>query len=239
MKHKLFILSLLLSFIALPVFAQKKPTKEETEKAANLFRAAEAFFAAEEYERALDTYSEAFRITQYPDLLFNMAQCNRFLKNYEQAAIEYKAYLAAVPQSPIRKDVEPWIKEMEEKAAANPKPPEVPKKIEPNPPIDPVVVVPVSAVSQPVSPTEEKPTKAHLGLPIALGATGVAFLAGALGVKFAIEQDSFNNSLRQKSRFAMATTADISFIASGVTLFIALKKNKKMTAAAELSTGAP
>jgi tetratricopeptide (TPR) repeat protein len=208
-----------------PPAIAKKPTKEETDKAANLFQAAEAFFNIEEYQKALDAYTEAHQLSQFPDLLFNMAQCHRALGNYKEAANTYKAYLAAVPKSPIRRDVEKWIQEVEAKAAQAPQ-----KKPEPVIEVPPQTQSTNTAGPLTPQPPVDEPTKepgVRLALPLGLALAGAASAGGAFAVKATIANDGINNSLRQTGRLAMAVTADVSLILSGVTLITAVRKSKK------------
>jgi tetratricopeptide (TPR) repeat protein len=46
-----------------------------------------------EFQKALQAYSEAYRLAPRPALLFNVAQCHRQLGQYERAAFFYRRYL--------------------------------------------------------------------------------------------------------------------------------------------------
>jgi tetratricopeptide (TPR) repeat protein len=78
-----------------------------------------------EFQKALDAYSEAYRLVSLPGFLFNIAQCHRQLGHAERAAFFYRRYLALSktepPNAPLVREL---IAEMD--AAAAPKEPPKP-----------------------------------------------------------------------------------------------------------------
>lgn len=74
-----------------------------------------------EFQKALDAYSEAYRLVSLPGFLFNIAQCHRQLGHAERAAFFYRRYLALSKQEPPNA---PLVRELiaEMDAAAAPKP---------------------------------------------------------------------------------------------------------------------
>jgi tetratricopeptide (TPR) repeat protein len=110
-KHLTALLPALLLVIAQPALAD--PSPEELKKAEDLFNQAERLYKAGDFKEALEDYKQAYFITEFPDFLYNMAQCQKQLKNYEAALDLYHSYLRDVPDTPIRASVEATIKELE------------------------------------------------------------------------------------------------------------------------------
>src|SRR5262249_46175733 len=81
---------------------------------------AERYYKLGEFEEALSLYRDSYLLSGAPELLFNIGQCHRQLKSYEEALKSYKAYLRDVPDSPVRADAESFIKQMEEKLKEGP-----------------------------------------------------------------------------------------------------------------------
>jgi tetratricopeptide (TPR) repeat protein len=67
-----------------------------------------------EFQKALDAYSEAYRLRPLPGFLFNIAQCHRQLGRPERASFFYGRYLSLSkeepPNAPLVRDL---IKEMD------------------------------------------------------------------------------------------------------------------------------
>jgi tetratricopeptide (TPR) repeat protein len=53
-----------------------------------------------EFQKALDAYSEAYRLRPLPGFLFNIAQCHRQLGRPERAAFFYRRYLTLSKEEP-------------------------------------------------------------------------------------------------------------------------------------------
>lgn len=112
-----FLLLLLISLWA-PSRSFAQTNEEQAEK---LFQEAETHYNLQEYQAALEKYKEAYRLSQFPEMLFNIAQCHKKLRHYNEALGFYKSYLRQVPDSPVRKEVEGFIVELEEIIAKEPK----------------------------------------------------------------------------------------------------------------------
>jgi tetratricopeptide (TPR) repeat protein len=98
-------------------------------RAKALFERAEVHFNVGEFKKALDLYSKAFKTKQLPAFLFNIAQCHRYLKEYDLAIFFYKRFLSQKPSSPHRTMVEGFIEQCErarEEAARQPEQPTTP-----------------------------------------------------------------------------------------------------------------
>lgn len=125
MKPALFCFLLWLPLLGT---AQTKPKKKPTPaasqpvavapegdfaKAKALFERGEAFYKLGEYEKALAEYREAYLVSKAPLLLLNIAQCYRYLGEYEEAKHNYEAFVREDPTSPYRKEMDNKIAEME------------------------------------------------------------------------------------------------------------------------------
>src|SRR5262249_8727523 len=75
---------------------------------------ANALFQIGKVKEALELYEKAYQLKAHPAILFNIAQCHRELKEYQQAVRTYEANLVAFPDSPKRVAVEALIKELQE-----------------------------------------------------------------------------------------------------------------------------
>jgi tetratricopeptide (TPR) repeat protein len=119
-----------------PATATKKEDPEAV--ARRVFEQAQREYDLGNFEKALEGYSEAYRLVSAPALLFNIGQCHRQLGRYERAAFFYRRYLALEPDSPDAPMVTGLIPQMEAKQAesaqartpAAPTPLEVPLKPE-------------------------------------------------------------------------------------------------------------
>lgn len=225
-KHVSFRLLFLLLYVALASQAAAKPAKSKEETAATLFAAAEIFFKAEEYERALAAYLESYELSSYPALLFNVGQCYRSLNKYRDALKAYQGYLDAVPNSPIRKEVERWIDELKPLAAQEQtQPTNEPAKVEP--PKEAPVVAPTPLVPTPADTPESSASLRPFLLPLGLGLGGLALGSSAVAVQIQIQQsDEITNALA-RSRLLLAASADVAFLAAGASLFFAVRKQKE------------
>ena len=87
-------LSSALWFCLLLCFSMTASAQED--KAQKLFEEAELYFKASRYDKAAELYTEAFVASQIPDLLFNVAQCYRNTKKYEDTLKTLKQYMLLV-----------------------------------------------------------------------------------------------------------------------------------------------
>lgn len=62
-------------------------------KAKALYKDGMKAYDVGDFEGALNLYSEAYKLTQLPGFLFNIAQCHRQLANYERAAFFYGRFI--------------------------------------------------------------------------------------------------------------------------------------------------
>ena len=75
-------------------------------------KAGQLSYSLGEFADAAKEFRAAYRLKQDPGLLFNIAQCERQLHEYEQAYFHYRQYLAARPEAPNKPEVESLIAQM-------------------------------------------------------------------------------------------------------------------------------
>lgn len=131
-----------------------------------------------EYPAAIADFKEAFRISDRPELLFNIAQAYRLAGDCVQARTFYKTYLRRVPDAANAAKVQERITELD--ACANQPPPVV----APPPVTEPVV--------QPVV-TRGRTWKTKAGL----AAVGGGAIGLGLGVVFGLRGGSKADELRE------------------------------------------
>jgi tetratricopeptide (TPR) repeat protein len=147
---------LFLALLAAPALGQ--PGEDEVARAKRIFEEAQVHYRLQEYEAALTAYKEAYRILQSPSILFNLGQCYRLLGRYPEALRSYEQFLAAVPETPYRAEVEGLIAEVREKAP---------------PATEPATTPALSPPDPAPGPTEASPARRLLPGGLALG--GAAF----------------------------------------------------------------
>jgi hypothetical protein len=89
--------------------------------AKDLYTAGRVSYNLSHYEDALKQFEAAYRLKQDPAFLFNIAQCMRNLKRYEDAARTYRAYIREAPgiDTSGREQVQKLIAEMDKDAELN------------------------------------------------------------------------------------------------------------------------
>jgi tetratricopeptide (TPR) repeat protein len=94
----------------------------ETDTARQRTATARAHFNLGEYNEALADFRAAYRSLPSAELLFNIAQCQRLLKRYDEALRSYRAFLNEMTDEEMisRDAVERLIVQMRELAAAQP-----------------------------------------------------------------------------------------------------------------------
>ncbi|WP_164008512.1 tetratricopeptide repeat protein [Pyxidicoccus trucidator] len=66
-----------------------------------------------DFDKALKSFSEAYRLKPLPAFLFNMAQCHRQLGQFSRAAFFYRRYLSLEPDVASASAVRELVQEME------------------------------------------------------------------------------------------------------------------------------
>jgi tetratricopeptide (TPR) repeat protein len=105
--------------------ASKRAAKRNHERARKEFGLAKREAELGHFERAIPHFEKAYDLEKVPAILFNIGQCQRYLKDYDKALYFFEAYLREEPNAPDRKVVESDIAETrrlrdEQLAAASP-----------------------------------------------------------------------------------------------------------------------
>jgi len=108
------------SFLALallgaaPVFAAAKGPNDA--QAREEFRKAQAAYNLGDFEEARRAYSEVYRLKPHPALLFNIAQCERQLGNWDKAVFAYRRFIELAPEGTDVSTAEALLQEMQKKS---------------------------------------------------------------------------------------------------------------------------
>ncbi len=86
-------------------------------KAKALFAEGNQHYSLGEFDRAMASYSLAYRLKPLPAFLFNIAQCHRKLGHFTDAIAMYQNYLVGVPDAANKDVVESLIKEAKDRQA--------------------------------------------------------------------------------------------------------------------------
>ena len=196
-------------------------------------------FELAEYDAAIADFKEAFRVSDAPNYLFNIAQAYRLKKDCRSASTFYKTYLRRVPDAPNAAKVRDRITEMDACAATQPAPPPTPT--EPTTPAEPTTP-PVQKELPPPPPPEHPSGSGRAWMKYtSFAAFGVGAVGLGLGVKFMLDGKAANDDLKDKcsslctSEAALAIQQDGKdanrnavifgvaggvFVAAGVVLFV-------------------
>jgi len=106
-----FAFTRLVAFVALATFAMfatlwadpagAEPTADGRAKAAAHFKQGQAYFQAQDYDRALAEYQAAFELSAEPLLIFNIALCHDRANRPEQALQDFQRYLSTGPSGSV------------------------------------------------------------------------------------------------------------------------------------------
>lgn len=183
-------ITLAVLLVATPALAQ--PSQEVQAQVERLYEAGTQHYNLGEYEEAIASYKDAYRLIPNPYLLYNIAQSYRLADDSKQALAFYKRFLYAKPDAPERPDVDARIKELElivaqqaATQAAAPSgpvaPTETPRLTLPPQPVaepSPITVAPIVAATEPSRPVYKKWWFwAGIGV-VAAGASTVALMSG-------------------------------------------------------------
>ncbi len=163
------------------------PAQADVGKARDLFQRATRAYNLQKFEQSLELFQQAYEEKDDPVFLFNIAQCQRQLGQYEAAGRSYRAYLSQAPNASNRSDVVARIADMEKAAQ------EQRAKTEPPPPVTPApgdtggtAVTPAPAPAETTTVTTAPPRRGSRTLRMAgigVGAGGVVLIG--LGAGFA------------------------------------------------------
>ena len=84
---------------------------DDNARAKALFRKADLHFNIGEFDRALGLYREVYKLKPHPALIYNIAQCFRYLGRWREAVFHYERYLARSEERTHREPVKKLIAE--------------------------------------------------------------------------------------------------------------------------------
>ncbi|MBA3460678.1 MAG: hypothetical protein H0T46_11985 [Deltaproteobacteria bacterium] len=173
------------------------------DQATDLEASGNKHFQLAEYDRAITDFKEAFRLSDAPGYLYNIAQAYRLKGDCRTAATFYKNYLRRMPDAANAAKVRERVTEMDACAAKQPPDPvptttTTPPTTTESPPVTPTVVT-----TQPETPPEPLPPQPEGNSRGWMTYTGIAGMGvGALGlgvgVKFMLDGKSANSDLKEK-----------------------------------------
>jgi tetratricopeptide (TPR) repeat protein len=110
--------TLLAVCLLLFAFARAAHAEDPSERAAKRhYDRGQKLYNLQKFEQALEQYQKAFDAQPLPGFLFNIAQCQRNLGDYDAAIFSFKRYLKLDPETEKREQVEELIDELEAKKA--------------------------------------------------------------------------------------------------------------------------
>lgn len=95
-----------------------EPSAADRDLAKRHFDAAQALYRAGRFSEAFDAYHRAYELAPFPDLLFNMAQCRRNLRDLEGAILHFREFTRRATSAADRGRVEALILELERELEA-------------------------------------------------------------------------------------------------------------------------
>jgi tetratricopeptide (TPR) repeat protein len=99
--------------IALIVLLAAVAHAENRQLARDFYKEGSRLYDVTDYRGALEAFKKAYVNYEEPTLLFNIAQCHRYLGEKTEALTFYKTYLRKSPNAPNAEDVRGLIKELE------------------------------------------------------------------------------------------------------------------------------
>ncbi len=110
---------LLVGGATIPVHASAQDDQDDADaQARRVFRIAQAHYDNGEFEEAAEGFDEAYRLSQRPQLLYNMYIAHRDAQNLPRAADALRRFLEEVPDAPDRDQLNSRLERMEEALAS-------------------------------------------------------------------------------------------------------------------------
>jgi len=184
------------SAAAAPHKRRPPPVPEAVRQAKALYDKGIKHYEIGEHEVAIVEFKRAYELSSSPGLLFNIAQCYRLAKKYDDALQFYHTYLRLMPNAPNRADVEGLIAQVEKTikddqdtnaatmALQTPPPaqPPLPTKVVETPIAPPPGTVAPPAQPVVIAPQIERARElSRARLKIGIGIASLVVGAGALG----------------------------------------------------------
>jgi tetratricopeptide (TPR) repeat protein len=200
---------LVLCLVLIASVGQARANEEEQTRAAAkiMYRRAIQHYNLAEWEKALSSFTEVYRLIEEPSLLFNIGQCHRQLGHDQEAITFYRSYLRNLPEAKNRDEVYALIAKLEAAAAASSAAKKAPpQEVKPPPPTvqnAPAAEPAPSTTAPPQAPPPEPQApppapESHRGMGIAgiaVAVVGMAALAAGGAVLGLREKaiDDFNH----------------------------------------------
>ncbi|HEY5944755.1 MAG TPA: hypothetical protein VIV40_04660 [Kofleriaceae bacterium] len=200
-----YLIAVLVVLATSRVNAQPKPDVSGLETSGN------KHYELAEYDAAIADFKEAFRISDEPGFLYNIAQSYRLKGDCRDAATFYKTYLRRVPNAPNAAQLRARITEMDACAAKQTTTTTTTTTTPPTtPPTTPTATTAETtqgpgapdAPNEPEAPVNRRGWMKWAGI----GALGVGALGIGIGAKFALDSKAANDDLKQKC--ATSCTSD-------------------------------
>lgn len=210
--NRVVIIFCLLSLCPITASAQSAPTSLEIE-AQTSFREGQKLYEQQQYEQALALFRESYIISGDPDSLLSIARCYHSLGRYQEALETLRSFLFAVPETPLRPQIEKEIYEIQAllpQAELPPRPAEPPPFAKRKPPKPPLWAYSIPG--------------GFAGLGTGLG-VGAMLLASEIASLKGDPEGTDGAVFRQRS--TLAISADLSFVIAGVSLFVIQKRVKE------------
>lgn len=209
---------------------------ETMESARRAFQEGNAEYSLGHFKEALGHFERAFKLRQAPALLFNIAQCHRQLREFDQAATTYRAFIRLDPSNTQVGLAQELLDQVElamkvQNSAQHAPPLDVSGQdvvaAKPTPPPPMITQVPVAAVTPPPTPEAPRPryvawTTAGVGAATLVGASVVGLMSKSTASDMSnnmhsrAEADSLQSKLDSQSH-----TANLLFVAGGVLMVAA------------------
>jgi tetratricopeptide (TPR) repeat protein len=141
------------------------------------FVAALAHFDRGEYQEALKQFSEAWRLSKYPVILYHMARCEERLGKVREAIDHLDRFLANDPNTSRRASVDMMLANLHER-----------ERLAPRPPAPTVELV---QVERPAEPPRRTVRDWRLWVGVSVGAVAIVALGVGLGVGLQPPVDSY------------------------------------------------
>ncbi len=145
-----------------------------------------------QYAAALDEYRAAWVTWEDPELLLDMAECNRHLGHLDEARAQYRGFLARAPHSPLRPSVERQLARLDLREA----PPPAELTTPPAPPLAELTAPPPPLVAGPPPPLVDgrAPHAGRTARAIGIAGWAASALAMAVGIYTWSESTSLENA---------------------------------------------
>jgi tetratricopeptide (TPR) repeat protein len=157
--------------VSTAALAQTAPTSNDQEAARAHFMAGSAYYEQANYGDAVKEFNEAYRLSQRPDLLYNIALAYERLERWDEAVAALERYLALKPDAQDRNLIRTRIENLQKRRAT-------------------AQAAPPAPAPPPTAPTPPAPAKKprHVAS-LTVGGIGVAALIAAVGTGAAALRD--------------------------------------------------